>query len=288
MSWAVLARGAAAPYAIDASPSWTHHVLFMASTAHDRVSALLEENRPYVADCAAAATAAVVAAPIISCIDRAICTNASGVMPFWPAMRESTAAAVRSPVSMLKGSPFRWLALVYASTYAAANIADTYSRRSRTDSRKAVLAASTTANATATIAKDRAFAQLFGASAARALPLPTYAIWGARDLLTMAFAFTIPPVVSAQLQDRLDVSPKTANVVATLGVPCVAQVVAAPLHLLGLNLYNAPTATLSTRIATVRSQAPITILAKSLRIFTAFSLAGLVNKELRASWGGDM
>jgi len=273
--------------ALDSHHSWSLHALALSASASASASEAFVSVRPYAADLSSAAVSALMCAPLISGIDRAITTNASGVKPFWPALRESTLAILTQPRAVIRGAPFRWLALVYGATYGAANLADTYSRRNLLDNAKvAVLASSTTANTAATIAKDRAFAQLFGASAPRPVPMPTYGIWGGRDLLTMAFAFTVPPLASDAMQDRLGVSPKTANVVATLAVPCVAQLVAAPLHLLGLNLYNEPTASLAQRLATVRSQALTTILAKSMRVFAAFSLAGLVNKELRVRWSG--
>ena len=62
--------------------------------------------------------------------------------------------------------PFRWLSFVYAMTYTAANTADTLSTQvfHMPTSAIPVLVASTTVNTVACIAKDAAFAKLYGTS----------------------------------------------------------------------------------------------------------------------------
>ena len=54
-----------------------------------------------------------------------------------------------------------------------------------------------------------------------------------------------------------------------------------PWHLLGLDLYNRPTATLAERWALVKKELPLTIAARQLRIVPAFGVGGVVNRKLR-------
>ena len=52
------------------------------------------------------------------------------------------------------------------------------------------------ANTTCGISKDKAYAQHFGATASRAFPAKSLGLFFLRDLLTVASAFTFPPVMA--------------------------------------------------------------------------------------------
>jgi hypothetical protein len=65
-----------------------------------------------------------------------------------------------------------------------------------------VLAASTVVNSSAAMAKDRAFARLFGAGPARSLPAASYALWVSRDVLSTAAIFSLPPMLAVVMQVR--------------------------------------------------------------------------------------
>ena len=66
-------------------------------------------------------------------------------------------------------------------------------------------------------------------------------------------------------------------------LPVLVQVVSNPWHLLGLNLYNVANATASSRWQTVKTQLPMTIAARMIRIVPAFSIGGSLNRQLRSS-----
>eukprot|EP00965_Chrysotila_dentata_P247803 6207971-Pleurochrysis_carterae.AAC.1 len=225
----------------------------------------LEHGRLYVNDFLCAAVAGLSCAPIISAIDKAITTNASGAAAFWPSFWHSMRMLKEKPASLLMSAPFRWIVFVYFSTYLGANVADTYCKIHKRTPTAVVLASSTAANTGATIAKDRAFARMFGIVSAKPLPLPSYGAWFMRDVLTMAFVFSVPPVAAAKLQQHTSLSEGKASVAAQLVVPCAAQLVAAPLHLLGLDFYNSPLSTLTERARAVKAKAATTIMAKSMR-----------------------
>ena len=85
--------------------------------------------------------------------------------------------------------------------------------------------------------KDARFARLFGASSApgatRAVPKSTLALFALRDSLTVFASFNVPPLLAPLVG-----SPSLAQFVA----PAAVQVFSTPLHLLGLDLFNRPTA----------------------------------------------
>merc|ERR1719281_2270307 len=58
------------------------------------------------------------------------------------------------------------------------------------------------------------------------------------------------------------------------------QVVITPIHLLGLNFYNAPSAAPAQRVRAVWSTCPESTAVRMLRFTWAYGVGGLVNKEL--------
>lgn len=149
---------------------------------------------------------------------------------------------------------------------------------------------------TLSIAKDRAFAQLFGKGSAPAkVPLVTYALFTTRDLATVACSFNLPPVVAdwvsrnkdANLPDIVKDNPRTT---AQLVVPTALQFFSTPIHVLALDFYNrqnTPTTpsyekiTLQLRAQFVAREYPASTLARMARILPAFGIGGIANMKLR-------
>lgn len=238
--------------------------------------------RLILADLGAAAVSSALAAPFVAAIDTAITKNASGAMQLFPSLREELLQLQRNPLAYLRAPPFRWLWAVFFSTYVAANTADTVCASNSMSSTMPVLVASTAANMSSAMAKDSAFAKMYGVIAPRPVPLASYGCFFCRDIVSMAFFFTLPPLLSAKLQER-GAGSTVADVSAQFALPVVVQVVSNPWHLLGLNLYNDAKATPAERMRTVRQQLPLTVVARMLRIVPAFSIGGSLNKQLRAA-----
>jgi hypothetical protein len=269
-----------------------------------------------LADLGVAATSGALAAPFVAAIDTAITMNASGKGELWPSLQKELRTLTLRPLKYATGAPFRWLWAVFFSTYAAANTADTLSRAAGRSPEKYVLSASTAANMTSAMAKvssiagvqrahlpspcarratthhcpppfhlcaqDRAFAQLYGVIAPRPAPWSMYGAFFVRDILSMAFFFTLPPVFSSHLQRQAGVGEGTADVAAQLASPLVVQYLSCPFHMLGLDLYNTESATLAQRWQTVRQQLPVTVIARQLRVIPPFCIGGNLNRSLRA------
>merc|ERR1712151_1328281 len=89
-----------------------------------------------------------------------------------------------------------------------------------------------------------------------------------------------PAMVAGALRTSADMEQKKAEMVAQLATPCAMQVVITPIHLLGLNFYNAPSATPAQRARAVWSTCPESTGVRMLRFFWAYGVGGLVNKEL--------
>jgi len=158
-----------------------------------------------------------------------------------------------------------------------------------------VLAASTAVNTTTCIAKDRAFARMFGAGPPRAVPGVAYALWLARDVITMACTFTIPLTLGLWIERKskegwlpggsgAELSAGASRKLAQFAAPVLAQVPTCGLHLLGLDAYNRPAGngvTVADRFALLRAEYLKTFAARSVRGVVPYVLGAMANSELR-------
>ncbi|KAF3311584.1 hypothetical protein TWF173_008212 [Orbilia oligospora] len=100
--------------------------------------------------------------------------------------------------------------MVYAGTYIVANTTDTFIAYKKGNegitevtAGTAKFAGTSSTNILLTLVKDRNFARMFGNGVSKPIPLPTYALFCARDCLTILFSFNIPPVLSQVLPDNI-------------------------------------------------------------------------------------
>jgi hypothetical protein len=121
------------------------------------------------------------------------------------------------------------------------------------------------------------------------MPAITVALFGARDLLTVASAYTIPPLLLATAVERGgDFTLRQAEAGAQLIAPIAMQVVCAPVHLLALNYYNVPVASAAQRAAAVARTAPQTIVAYAVRMAPSFGVGIVMNSSLTRSGRGAL
>ena len=203
--------------------------------------------------------AAASVAPFLMCVDRAVTAAAAGqTSSVWRGIVDNVSEFVRQPHRALRQPALWMVAGVYAGTYAAANLSDVVGERAHASANSKAagkFTATTGANMLGGIAKDAAFARMFGAPAAGAaagliVPFASYGLFATRDALTVGGAFFLPGalpnalVASGQSKDE-----STASAVAQLVSPPLMQVVCTPMHLLALNMVNAPPTVSASRVA---------------------------------------
>jgi hypothetical protein len=93
-------------------------------------------------------------------------------------------------------------------------------------------------NTTFSLVKDKALTQHLGHGEARDFPVSSLGLFFLRDIIAMASAFTIPPIFGKWIEKNWGYSETTSLRIAQLTSPVVIQLVATPIHLLGLDLYN--------------------------------------------------
>lgn len=104
-----------------------------------------------------------------------------------------------------------------------------------------------------------------------------------RDGLTIFGSFPLAGVLSTTIPNSLALNPHAKAAIAQLVVPAMTQLVATPVHLLGLDMYNRPHAvSLSDRFVRIRRDLLSTTAARCLRIIPPFGFGCIMNAELRS------
>ncbi|KAK0715526.1 hypothetical protein B0H67DRAFT_601056 [Lasiosphaeris hirsuta] len=246
------------------------------------------------ADAVSAASAAVLISPIISIIDRSIMENASGRRTLGDSLRTSLKNLVLRPHHLIFSKPFALIFMLYGGTYFTANAVDTATSTVQNHpvtlvtSGTSKFAASSAANIGLCIYKDQVFARLFGPAGMvpRPVALPTYALFAARDCMTIFASFNVPhllgPVLTARLGDEVQ-RYASGQTLAQFAAPAAVQLVSTPVHLLGLDIYNRPAVAggLAERRAAVRRNWTVSTAARICRIVPAFGVGGVVNHKVR-------
>jgi uncharacterized membrane protein YgcG len=281
-------------------------------------------------DVLVAATVTGSVSPFLTIVDKAIVQRAAGSHSVLQSARASVAAMLSQPTNYFRSPTFLWMWATYASTYSAANCLRTiteqreyealrhvdssstgsgsgraqYERQKR--STPATLFVGTTiVNSAASLVKDRAYAQMFGGgggssgggapSVAPSIPRISYLLWMARDLTVIGSSFILPSYVAQHLQDRHGWNPGTATTVAQVATPMAAQLVAGPLHYVGLDCFTRPIraggttansllSTVTNRLRQLQRAAPEVITARMVRILPAYGITGVYNTQWRNAY----
>ncbi|KAI8147683.1 hypothetical protein BJV82DRAFT_596513 [Fennellomyces sp. T-0311] len=247
-----------------------------------------EQQRPwalYGVDVAAAATSSAMVAPFIAVVDRSIIENANGKTPLGQGLVQGFKTVFTQPLKFIRTSQFGLIYGLYFSTYISANVTDTTTERYNVPEGTAAwykFIATSVVNMGLCIYKDRAFTRMFGVTATRALPTLTYFCFAARDALTIAASFNAPVYFAQWLNREYGVTQHDARVTAQLVCPASVQFLSTPIHLLGLDLYNRPEASVAQRTGLIRREYFKSALARIGRIGPAFGIGGVGNSYFRS------
>lgn len=245
-------------------------------------------------DLMAAGSAAVLIAPVITMIDKSIMENASGRNSLSESLKASAKELLLRPHRFLGQKAFALVFCTYGTTYLTANLIDTTHSTLHATPASTVTAgtskfvATSAANLSISLYKDKRFTQLFGVGGpARPVPLPTFALFTVRDCLTIFASFNLPPLIAPRLAARMgdDVQRYVGALsVAQFVTPAALQLFSTPLHLLGLDLYNRPGVGVGGpegRAARVLRDWVKASFARMGRIVPAFGVGGVVNTKVR-------
>ncbi|KAI8911531.1 hypothetical protein EDD86DRAFT_202641 [Gorgonomyces haynaldii] len=233
-------------------------------------------------DILAAVGSATLASPLISIVDKAIFSNASGKESMGTALKNGFITLVTRPIYFFRQPSCFLIIGVYSGTYIAANFTQTWCDHYNKPWQFPKFIASSIANVGLSVAKDRYFTRAFGKGDVKPVPALSYSLYTVRDSMSVYASFVLPPVVGAKMMEY-GFSQKSSDVLSQLITPCAVQFLSSPLHLFGMNYYNVPVATTAERVAFIRKEYFKTTGARIARIFPAFGIAGVVNKQIRSS-----
>lgn len=230
----------------------------------------------------AAIVSALSVAPAIAIVDKAIVSNASGLEPMLPCAINGIKSLFTNPLQFARQPSFLFIWGVYSGTYIMANSVEAICEYQNRSSFYPKFFASSGANVSLSVMKDKAFARMFGVGQAKPLPLRSYALFATRDSMTILASFSLPGPLSLQMQKHFACSPSFADNTAQLFTPVSMQILSSPLHLHGLDLYNRNTqVSFADRISFIKQEYVKTTLARMARIFPAFGVGGVLNKYIR-------
>jgi hypothetical protein len=241
-------------------------------------------------------------APSLTVVDKAIVQSAAGTHTLLKSAFESVQGMFLHPIKYVKSPTFLLMWGVYAATYSTANslktlvehqeYANAAKQSSSSDMGKlGVFLGTTCVNSGVSMLKDQAYAKMFGANNIQAsIPRMTYAVWMARDLSVVGSSFILPDMVYPHLVEKYGMESNQARSFCQLALPMGAQLVAGPLHYLGLDLYNRnlgkkswSEAVLDRSKSLHRGFAPV-VTARIARIFPGYGFGGVLNSKLRDGW----
>lgn len=263
-----------------------------------------------------------VIAPFLTVVDKALVQRSVGSHTILSSGKESVMAMVRQPVTYFKSPTFLWMWATYALTYSAANSLRTWTEHQEyvaaSRQRIQVGAGATTANTSggggggtknpststtatlfvgvtivntsASLVKDRAYARMFGNAAAASVPPISYALWITRDFTVIGSSFILPGTVATMLQESTSLKEKEALKIAQVVTPMVAQLIAGPLHFVGLDCYNRNLdhipfkLQVAERTKFLASGFREVVAARMVRILPGYGVAGVWNTSLRGQW----
>lgn len=238
-----------------------------------------------------AASALLVALPLamgVTVFDRSVIQFANGTAPSLSrALSKGFQNVLRSPIACALGKDNLAVFAVYGTTYVGKNAAEISADEFNLDKFWTVFFVSTIVNSSMGILKDRFLATMFGKGPAT-FPLNSYINFIARDSVIVGASFNGPLLVSPWLQRNFSgMSKDSCDVVAQLGCPAAAQIIGTPIHMLGLDFYNRPQASLATRIleAVKSSYAPIGV--RMVRQCYVFGFGSLAVKYVNKKFQGE-
>lgn len=130
--------------------------------------------------------------------------NANGKTPLWTGVYNGLKSLFTQPQVFLRAFEFKWLLLVYTSTYISSNLAD-HAHVQGIDPAILKLMITFVVNTVTSLAKDKALAQRFGAKEKKSFPLTSFGLFFLRDIVAMASAFTIPPILGEFISEKMDI-----------------------------------------------------------------------------------
>ena len=133
--------------------------------------------------------------PFNTIVDKSVIENANGRVPLWRGVGIGLKSMITTPNIFFRSYEFKWIFFVYLATYSTSNLCD-HIKVKGVDPALVKLTITFLVNTTASLMKDKAFAQAFGVKEVKPFPNSSFGLFLLRDIVAIASAFTIPPILA--------------------------------------------------------------------------------------------
>ena len=224
-----------------------------------------------------AIVSSAIVSPIMTTIDTAVIKSQFHRLTLPQAYTETVKDYLNGTLKF--GRPLWTMNIVYASTYATANLTEYACKAAGIDYKIPTLLATSAVNIATIAYKDREYAKLFN-QPEKQFPKMSYALFGLRDAMTIGASFVVKKDAIRFLEDR-GWSHNMADLAASFVVPMSVQILSTPVHIWSFDLYQRPNDSLRQRIDHVLRLYPSVCLGRMIRIIPAFGIGGYINDMIR-------
>ncbi len=140
--------------------------------------------------------------PLNTVIDKSVIEYANKKEPtVWTAAGKSMRTLLTKPFTFLRSFEFRWMLFVYLPTYSIPNMMDHFNFTDKISHPIQKLIAAFLTNTTTSLIKDMVYTKRLNPfKPIEPFPPRALAMLFLRDIVAMAGAFTLPPIVAKELQ----------------------------------------------------------------------------------------
>jgi hypothetical protein len=235
-----------------------------------------------------------------------------------PTLKTHIQGSFRHPRLFFTAKPFWYIWTLYAATYTTANSVESVGKALTSEADQLLVSSITflttcLVNVPLGVWKDVRFVQIYGGPTTPkqsidtpmgkgTSPLPSQppsvqatkfprvvaATFLFRDAITIFGSINLPPMLTSLIPDSLFSNPAIKIAVMQIFTPVLSQVVATPVHLLGLDLYTNPHSTREERASRMRRSLVPTTAMRCSRIVPAFGVGLVMNTGLRNYFHGKV
>lgn len=139
--------------------------------------------------------------PLNTVVDKSVIEYANKKEPtVWTAAGKSMRTLLTKPFTFLRSFEFRWMLFVYLPTYSIPNMMDHFNFTDKISHPIQKLIAAFLINTSTSLIKDMIYTKRLNPfKPVEPFPLKSFVLFFLRDMVAMAGAFTLPPIVAKEL-----------------------------------------------------------------------------------------
>lgn len=262
----------------------------MNSTGGQNVEKRQSRTGLILADALAGICTGFAVSPLNTVVDKSVMEFANRKYPsIWSAAGNSLKTMITQPFKFMGGFEFRWMCFVYFPTFTVSNVADHFNLTDSVPHPIQKLLAVFVTNTITSLMKDRVFIRRLNPhKPIEPLPISSLMLLFTRDILAMAAAFTLPPILARYMKDNHGWDYANGERIFQLACPPLLQIFVVPIHLLALGLYNDKGKTMGEHFKYIKSIYFSTVALRMMRFLPGYGIGGIFNIEMRKYLKGNV